>query len=187
MQVGRPHKVSVAASATTAVTLFFLTTAVTTGRFSFDAAHYRNGRRKAKMEPYPVEEDGVVRPLNLLREAKPTHVVSGWVPWGNVIKFAHIVRVVNMGFKVAPVYLLGLCRPRLYDIGENADLFVFPSPNIPVSQLPPCASRECSCVGPKAALFVALWLAVFVKTRLGKQRVEPESLIALQTITELDM
>ncbi|CAM9665955.1 unnamed protein product [Ectocarpus sp. 12 AP-2014] len=39
------------------------------------AAHYRNGRRKAKMEPYPVEEDGVVRPLKLLREAKPTHVV----------------------------------------------------------------------------------------------------------------
>lgn len=28
------------------------------------------------MEPYPVGEDGVVRPLELLRKAKPTHVVS---------------------------------------------------------------------------------------------------------------
>ncbi|CAM9159586.1 unnamed protein product, partial [Hapterophycus canaliculatus] len=39
------------------------------------AAHYRNGRKKAKMEPYPVGEDGVVRPLQLLRKTKPTHVV----------------------------------------------------------------------------------------------------------------
>lgn len=28
------------------------------------------------MEPYPVGGDGVVRPLELLRTAKPTHVVS---------------------------------------------------------------------------------------------------------------
>lgn len=28
------------------------------------------------MEPYPVEEDGVVRPLQLLRKTKPSHVVS---------------------------------------------------------------------------------------------------------------
>lgn len=39
-------------------------------------ANYRNGRRLANMEPYPVGGDGVVRPLELLRTAKPTHVVS---------------------------------------------------------------------------------------------------------------
>eukprot|EP00752_Nemacystus_decipiens_P010152 g9048.t1 len=38
-------------------------------------ANYRNGRRLANMEPYPVGGDGVVRPLELLRAAKPTHVV----------------------------------------------------------------------------------------------------------------
>lgn len=40
------------------------------------ASHYRDGRKKAHMEPYPMDEDGVVRPLQLLRNAKPTHVVS---------------------------------------------------------------------------------------------------------------
>lgn len=39
-------------------------------------AHYRDGRKKAGMEPYPVDGDGVVRPIALLRRAKPTHVVS---------------------------------------------------------------------------------------------------------------
>ncbi|CAM9888599.1 unnamed protein product [Ascophyllum nodosum] len=39
------------------------------------ASFYQRGRRKANMEPYPMDEDGVVRPLNLLRKAKPTHVV----------------------------------------------------------------------------------------------------------------
>lgn len=40
------------------------------------ASHYRDGRRRAGMEPYPVDDDGVVRPLPLLRNAKPTHVVG---------------------------------------------------------------------------------------------------------------
>lgn len=39
-------------------------------------SRYRDGRKKAGMEPYPVDNDGVVRPLPLLRTAKPTHVVS---------------------------------------------------------------------------------------------------------------
>lgn len=39
------------------------------------AAHYRQGRERARMERYPMEEDGVVRPLRLLRDAKPSHVV----------------------------------------------------------------------------------------------------------------
>lgn len=42
------------------------------------AAHYRDGRRKARMQPYPMDEDGVVRPLQLLRNTKPTHVVGAW-------------------------------------------------------------------------------------------------------------
>lgn len=40
------------------------------------AGVYKRGRRNANMEPYPMDKDGVVRPLNLLRKAKPTHVVS---------------------------------------------------------------------------------------------------------------
>ncbi len=32
------------------------------------------------MEPYPTGPDGVVRPLELLRKTKPTHVVSGAPP-----------------------------------------------------------------------------------------------------------
>lgn len=40
------------------------------------AGVYKRGRRNAKMKPYPMDEDGVVRPLDLLRKAKPTHVVS---------------------------------------------------------------------------------------------------------------
>lgn len=66
------------------------------------------------MEPYPVGEDGVVRPLKLLREAKPTHVVGA--PRRNVITSDHstyYTRFVSKGFKVAPVYLLGLCRDRV--------------------------------------------------------------------------
>lgn len=43
---------------------------------NFKPANYRNGRRSANMEPYPVGGDGVVRPLELLRKEKPTHVVS---------------------------------------------------------------------------------------------------------------
>lgn len=40
------------------------------------ASQYKNGRREAGMEPYPTDADGVVRPLPLLRNAKPTHVVG---------------------------------------------------------------------------------------------------------------
>ena len=43
------------------------------------AAAFRNARQKANMEPYPMEADGFVKPLLLLRKLKPTHVVSGAV------------------------------------------------------------------------------------------------------------
>lgn len=42
----------------------------------YKSANYRSGRKLEYMEPYPVGEDGVVRPLELLRKVKPTHVVS---------------------------------------------------------------------------------------------------------------
>lgn len=44
------------------------------------ASHYKAGRRKAGMEAYPMDSDGVVRPLSLLRNARPSHVVSGATP-----------------------------------------------------------------------------------------------------------
>lgn len=53
------------------------------------AYHFRDGRRRAKMEPYPVDRDGVVRPLALLRKSKPTHVVSSIVPipvWSSSVR-----------------------------------------------------------------------------------------------------
>lgn len=40
------------------------------------AAQYREGRKRARMEPYPADQDGIVRPLSLLRKSRPTHVVS---------------------------------------------------------------------------------------------------------------
>lgn len=43
------------------------------------AAAFVNARKKALMEPYPLEADGLVKPLLLLRKLKPTHVVSGTV------------------------------------------------------------------------------------------------------------
>ncbi|CAM9130475.1 unnamed protein product [Choristocarpus tenellus] len=39
------------------------------------ARHYKNSRIRFGMEPYPVDADGVQRPLKLLRSAKPSHVV----------------------------------------------------------------------------------------------------------------
>lgn len=43
------------------------------------AAAFMKARKKALMAPYPLEEDGLVKPLLLLRKLKPTHVVSGTV------------------------------------------------------------------------------------------------------------
>ncbi|CAM9682723.1 unnamed protein product [Discosporangium mesarthrocarpum] len=37
--------------------------------------HYQAARLQAGMDPYPVDSDGVQRPLELLRKAKPSHVV----------------------------------------------------------------------------------------------------------------